>query len=118
MRTTSGHIFAKDVANGRQLHRRAGISAAISLSFSFGDFINGEIRLQVITCRAAIAWKAKDSLKIETVQVDPPKAGEVRCKIVSTGVCHTDAYTLDGHDPEGIFPVILGHEVLVPYFQL
>ena len=40
----------------------------------------------------------------------PPQAGEVRIKIVSIGVCHTDAYTLDGHDPEGIFPCILGHE--------
>jgi S-(hydroxymethyl)glutathione dehydrogenase/alcohol dehydrogenase len=42
--------------------------------------------------------------------VAPPQAGEVRIKIVATGVCHTDAYTLDGHDPEGIFPCILGHE--------
>lgn len=40
----------------------------------------------------------------------PPKAGEVRIKIVATGVCHTDAYTLDGLDPEGLFPCILGHE--------
>ena len=42
--------------------------------------------------------------------VAPPKAGEVRIKILSTGVCHTDAYTLSGQDPEGKFPVILGHE--------
>lgn len=40
----------------------------------------------------------------------PPKAGEVRIKILATGVCHTDAYTLDGLDPEGLFPCILGHE--------
>lgn len=40
----------------------------------------------------------------------PPKAGEVRIKVIATGLCHTDAYTLEGHDPEGVFPVILGHE--------
>lgn len=44
------------------------------------------------------------------MEVDPPKKGEVRIKIVATGVCHTDAYTLSGADPEGVFPVILGHE--------
>ena len=47
---------------------------------------------------------------IEEITVDPPKAGEVRMKVNFTGVCHTDAYTLGGHDPEGLFPVILGHE--------
>ncbi len=65
---------------------------------------------QVIRCRAAVAWAAKEPLKIETVDVAPPKAGEVRIKIVSTGVCHTDAYTMSGNDSEGVFPVILGHE--------
>ena len=95
---------------------------------------------QPIECKAAVAWEAKKPLSIETVTVDPPKAGEVRIKVnmkggvlnyfpmlrpcmgnfiqrllhllqvLYNGVCHTDAYTLDGHDPEGIFPVILGHE--------
>lgn len=65
---------------------------------------------QVISCKAAVAWEAKKPLSIETVEVAPPKAGEVRVKITASGVCHTDAYTLDGHDSEGIFPVILGHE--------
>lgn len=65
---------------------------------------------KVISCKAAVAWAAKEPLKIETVEVDPPKRGEVRIKIVATGVCHTDAYTLSGADPEGVFPVILGHE--------
>jgi S-(hydroxymethyl)glutathione dehydrogenase/alcohol dehydrogenase len=65
---------------------------------------------QTITCRAAVAWAAKEPLSLETIEVAPPQAGEVRIKIVATGVCHTDAYTLDGHDPEGIFPCILGHE--------
>lgn len=65
---------------------------------------------KVITCKAAVAWAAKEPLKIETITVDPPKAGEVRIKLHATGVCHTDAYTLSGADPEGVFPVVLGHE--------
>ncbi|XP_050394939.2 alcohol dehydrogenase class-3 [Patella vulgata] len=65
---------------------------------------------KTITCKAAVAWEAKKPLVLETIEVDPPKAGEVRIKILATGVCHTDAYTLDGFDPEGIFPVVLGHE--------
>jgi len=63
-----------------------------------------------IQCRAAVAWTAKEPLSLETIEVAPPKAGEVRIKILATGVCHTDAYTLDGLDPEGLFPCILGHE--------
>lgn len=65
---------------------------------------------KVIECRAAVAWEPKKPLTFETIQVAPPKAGEVRVKIVSTAVCHTDSYTLDGHDPEGKFPSVLGHE--------
>ncbi len=63
-----------------------------------------------ITCKAAVAWAAGQPLTIEDVQVMPPQAGEVRVKLVATGVCHTDAFTLSGDDPEGIFPCILGHE--------
>uniref|UniRef100_A0A069DM42 S-(hydroxymethyl)glutathione dehydrogenase n=1 Tax=Clytia hemisphaerica TaxID=252671 RepID=A0A069DM42_9CNID len=65
---------------------------------------------KVIKCRATVAWGAKEPLKMETIEVDPPKAGEVRMKVLHTGVCHTDAYTLSGADPEGAFPVVLGHE--------
>uniref|UniRef100_A0A1Q3F8B5 S-(hydroxymethyl)glutathione dehydrogenase n=1 Tax=Culex tarsalis TaxID=7177 RepID=A0A1Q3F8B5_CULTA len=65
---------------------------------------------KVISCKAAVAWEPKKPLAIETIEVAPPKAGEVRLKVVASGVCHTDAYTLDGHDAEGVFPVILGHE--------
>lgn len=64
----------------------------------------------VISCKAAVAWEAGKPLSIEEVQVAPPKAGEVRIKIHATGVCHTDAFTLSGDDPEGVFPAILGHE--------
>jgi S-(hydroxymethyl)glutathione dehydrogenase/alcohol dehydrogenase len=60
--------------------------------------------------RAAVAWAAGKPLVIEQVDVAGPKAGEVLVRIVATGVCHTDAFTLSGADPEGQFPVILGHE--------
>lgn len=60
--------------------------------------------------RAAVAWGPKEPLSIEEVDLDGPKAGEVLVRMVATGVCHTDAYTLSGVDPEGIFPAILGHE--------
>jgi Zn-dependent alcohol dehydrogenase len=67
---------------------------------------------QVITCKAAVAFEAKKPLEVTDVQVAPPKAGEVRVKVLSNALCHTDIYTLDGHDPEGKFPSILGHEAV------
>jgi S-(hydroxymethyl)glutathione dehydrogenase / alcohol dehydrogenase len=60
--------------------------------------------------RAAIAWEAGAPLVIEEIDVDGPKAGEVMVKLTASGVCHTDAFTLSGDDPEGLFPCILGHE--------
>ncbi|XP_048758704.1 alcohol dehydrogenase class-3-like [Ostrea edulis] len=65
---------------------------------------------KVITCQAAVAWEAKKPLVIETVEVEPPKAGEVRIKILYTGVCRSDAFFLNGSDPRKPFPFILGHE--------
>jgi S-(hydroxymethyl)glutathione dehydrogenase / alcohol dehydrogenase len=60
--------------------------------------------------RAAVAFKAASPLEIAEIDVEGPKAGEVLVRIVATGVCHTDAYTLSGRDPEGLFPSVLGHE--------
>ena len=60
--------------------------------------------------RAAVAFEAGKPLDIVTVQLEGPKAGEVLVEIKATGICHTDAYTLSGADPEGLFPAILGHE--------
>ncbi|CAO1614381.1 unnamed protein product [Parajaminaea phylloscopi] len=65
---------------------------------------------KTITCKAAVAWEAGKPLSLEDIEVAPPKAGEVRVKIEYTGLCHTDSYTLSGKDPEGAFPVVLGHE--------
>src|SRR6201990_2654896 len=60
--------------------------------------------------RAAVAFQAKKPLEIVEIDLEGPKAGEVLVEIKATGICHTDAYTLDGFDSEGIFPSILGHE--------
>jgi S-(hydroxymethyl)glutathione dehydrogenase/alcohol dehydrogenase len=60
--------------------------------------------------RAAVAFEAGKPLQLETVELDGPKAGEVMVEIKATGICHTDAFTLSGADPEGLFPTILGHE--------
>ena len=60
--------------------------------------------------RAAVAHEAGKPLTIETIQLEGPRAGEVLIEVKATGICHTDAYTLSGADPEGIFPSVLGHE--------
>ena len=60
--------------------------------------------------RAAVAFAAGKPLEIVEIDVEPPKKGEVLVKIHNTGVCHTDAFTLSGEDPEGLFPAVLGHE--------
>ncbi|HHX06504.1 MAG: S-(hydroxymethyl)glutathione dehydrogenase/class III alcohol dehydrogenase [Thiopseudomonas sp.] len=65
---------------------------------------------QSIKSKAAIAWGPGQPLSIEEIDVMAPQKGEVRVRIVASGVCHTDAFTLSGDDPEGIFPCVLGHE--------
>eukprot|EP00531_Pseudo-nitzschia_arenysensis_P012680 CAMPEP_0116143838 /NCGR_PEP_ID=MMETSP0329-20121206/15663_1 /TAXON_ID=697910 /ORGANISM="Pseudo-nitzschia arenysensis, Strain B593" /LENGTH=383 /DNA_ID=CAMNT_0003639183 /DNA_START=81 /DNA_END=1232 /DNA_ORIENTATION=+ len=63
-----------------------------------------------IKCKAMVARAPKQPLVEEEITVLPPKVGEVRVKVMTNALCHTDIYTLDGHDPEGLFPCILGHE--------
>ena len=65
---------------------------------------------QVIKCKAAVAWEPKKPLDVAEVEVGIPKEGEVRIMVIANALCHTDIYTLEGHDPEGLFPSILGHE--------
>lgn len=60
--------------------------------------------------KAAIAWEPQRPLAIEEIELDGPKAGECLVRLVATGVCHTDAYTMSGRDPSGLFPSVLGHE--------
>ena len=63
-----------------------------------------------IKSKAAVAWGPGEPLKMEEIDVELPKKGEVLVRIKATGVCHTDAFTLSGEDPEGVFPSVLGHE--------
>ena len=63
-----------------------------------------------IKSKAAVAFAAAQPLQIVEIDVEPPRKGEVLVKITHTGVCHTDAFTLSGDDPEGVFPAVLGHE--------
>ncbi len=65
---------------------------------------------EFIKSKAAVAWAAGKPLTIEEIDVQLPKKGEVLVRIIATGVCHTDAFTLSGSDPEGVFPAVLGHE--------
>ena len=64
----------------------------------------------MVESRAAVAIQAGKPLEVTTINVDGPREGEVMIEIKATGVCHTDAFTLSGADPEGIFPAVLGHE--------
>lgn len=66
--------------------------------------------MKMLKTRAAVAWGPNQPLVIEELDLMPPQKGEVLVRIVASGVCHTDAYTLSGKDSEGIFPVVLGHE--------
>jgi S-(hydroxymethyl)glutathione dehydrogenase/alcohol dehydrogenase len=65
---------------------------------------------RVMKVDAAIAWEAKRPLEVETIDLEGPKAGECLVRLAATGVCHTDAYTMSGRDPSGLFPAVLGHE--------
>jgi S-(hydroxymethyl)glutathione dehydrogenase/alcohol dehydrogenase len=60
--------------------------------------------------RAAIAWEPGRPLEVAEVELDGPRRGECLVRLAASGVCHTDAYTLSGRDPSGLFPVVLGHE--------
>ncbi len=76
-----------------------------SLLDSFAQTQNKEI-----VCKAAVAFEPKKPLSVVDIRVAPPKRGEVRVKVIANALCHTDIYTLEGHDPEGLFPSVLGHE--------
>ncbi|KAI4363988.1 hypothetical protein MLD38_020135 [Melastoma candidum] len=88
----------------------SGILGHLRVTLVYNETCSMSTRGQVITCKAAVAWEANKPLVIEDVQVAPPQDGEVRVKILFKALCHTDAYTWSGKDPEGLFPCILGHE--------
>src|SRR5690242_7926104 len=60
--------------------------------------------------RAAICWEPGNPLEVDEIDLAGPQPGECLVRLAASGVCHTDAYTMSGRDPEGLFPVVLGHE--------
>jgi S-(hydroxymethyl)glutathione dehydrogenase/alcohol dehydrogenase len=100
-----GTAWAVQVPDSKALpeHVRHGTQAACRLC-------EPREEIDSVKTTAAVAWEAGKPLSIEQVDLAAPKSGEVLVRIVATGVCHTDAFTLSGADPEGLFPVILGHE--------
>ena len=77
---------------------------------SVGSEVDTSMTGKSLTCKAMVAHAPKQPLVCETITVDPPGPGEVRVKVVANALCHTDVYTWEGSDPEGLFPCILGHE--------
>ncbi len=91
--------------HAKRLHKMQQLKLSKEREYDFSD-----TRGKPIICKAMVAREPKQPLVEETITVDPPKTGEVRVKVIANALCHTDIYTLDGFDPEGKFPSILGHE--------
>lgn len=111
----SYHFIAAFIAEHVEYHAlklrlAAGALAAKQAKAEKDALASGATAGNPIQCKAMVARGAKQPLTEEVITVDPPKAGEVRVKVMANALCHTDIYTLDGSDPEGLFPCILGHE--------
>jgi S-(hydroxymethyl)glutathione dehydrogenase / alcohol dehydrogenase len=105
----SYHFIAAFIEDHVEFHgKRLRKSRQIQRSTRIHNF--SDTQGKPIICKAMVARRPKVPLSEETITVDPPKAGEVRVKVIANALCHTDIYTLDGNDPEGLFPCILGHE--------
>jgi len=111
----SYHFMAALIAEHIDYHavklRKA--AAVVSLNSAEAEksaLIMSTTACKPIKCKAMVARSPKQPLTLEEITVDPPKAGEVRVKVIASALCHTDVYTLNGEDPEGLFPSILGHE--------
>ena len=91
--------------HGRRLRAKLGKLRATYSTYDFSSSQGNPIQ-----CKAMVARQPREPLVLETITVDPPRTGEVRVKVIANALCHTDIFTLDGQDPEGIFPCILGHE--------
>ena len=83
--------------HGKRLRKRQAAILALEVALPEVSSTAGKS----ITCQAMVARGPKQPLTLESITVDPPRAGEVRVKAISNALCHTDVYTLDGHDPEG-----------------
>jgi S-(hydroxymethyl)glutathione dehydrogenase/alcohol dehydrogenase len=91
--------------HGKRLRAKLGTLRIVQSEYDFSSTSGKPIQ-----CKAMVARQPREPLAEETITVDVPRAGEVRVKVMANALCHTDIYTLDGHDPEGLFPCILGHE--------
>jgi len=101
--------------HAKYLHNAINAAEAAATLSAQRDMVNSltgfaETAGKPIRCRAMVAFKPKEDMQCCYIFVAPPKAGEVRLKVVANATCHTDVYTLSGQDPEGLFPCILGHE--------
>lgn len=106
----SYYFIASYIEDHINYHARALRNASMVVSSKPTELPPTDTVGKPIKCKAAVAYAAKEPLKVVEVTVAPPKAGEVRVKVISNALCHTDIYTLSGQDPEGLFPSILGHE--------
>ncbi|KAL7564638.1 hypothetical protein ACA910_009326 [Epithemia clementina (nom. ined.)] len=111
----SYHFISAFIASHLEFHmvrlRRAlGQAQRSSQNKATEQLMQADTTGKPIKCKAMVARGPKEPLVLEEITVDPPKSGEVRVKVLANALCHTDIYTLDGHDPEGLFPCILGHE--------
>ncbi|CAB9501292.1 Alcohol dehydrogenase class-3 [Seminavis robusta] len=111
----SYHFIAAFIADhvafhSKKLRKAQGVLAAKDLKVTAETLSAASTAGKPIQCKAMVARAPKQPLTVETITVNPPQAGEVRVKVMANALCHTDIYTLDGHDPEGLFPCILGHE--------
>jgi S-(hydroxymethyl)glutathione dehydrogenase/alcohol dehydrogenase len=102
--------------HGRRLRAKLGTMRATYSTYDFSS-----TQGKPIMCKAMVARQAREPLVEEIITVDPPKAGEVRVKVIANALCHTDIYTLDGQDPEGLFvsyPCTMHHAKVKPLHQL
>jgi len=110
----SYHFIASFIADhvdyhAKKLRKAAGSVALQNMLQEAAVMAESDSEGKPIKCKAMVA-RGPNNISCEEITVDPPKAGEVRVKVMANALCHTDIYTLEGHDPEGLFPSILGHE--------
>lgn len=108
--TISAFIADHITFHAKYLRQALGRRQVQLLQVAAAKVITADTAGKTITCKAMVARAPKQPLQLEEILVDPPKKGEVRVKVIANALCHTDIYTLDGCDPEGLFPCILGHE--------
>eukprot|EP00934_Nitzschia_sp_Nitz4_P002346 Nitzschia sp. Nitz4//scaffold102_size76354//74059//76187//NITZ4_005646-RA/size76354-snap-gene-0.144-mRNA-1//-1//CDS//3329532291//2346//frame0 len=106
----SYHFIAAFINNHVEFHGKRLRAKLGKLRSTYSTYDFSATQGKPIQCKAMVARQPREPLVEETITVDVPKAFEVRVKVIANALCHTDIYTLDGQDPEGLFPCILGHE--------